>query len=52
MPSPSRFLSRRWLLAFLGIAALLFGLAMLHPYPRQSLFGHSRFVMARIDALC
>jgi hypothetical protein len=34
-----RFLSRRWLLAFLGIAALLFGLAMLHPYSRQSLFG-------------
>src|ERR1022692_3755033 len=34
-----RFLSRRWLLACLGVAALLFGLAMLHPYPRQSLFG-------------
>jgi hypothetical protein len=34
-----RFLSRRWLLAFLGALALLFGLAMLHPYPRQSLFG-------------
>jgi hypothetical protein len=34
-----RFLSRRWLLASIGIAALLFGLAMLHPYPRQSLFG-------------
>ena len=34
-----RFLSRRWLLAFLGGAALLVGLAMLHPYPRQSLFG-------------
>jgi HEAT repeat protein len=34
-----RLLSRRWLLAFLGSAALLFGLAMLHPYPRQSLFG-------------
>ena len=34
-----RFLSRRWLLAVLGAAALLFGLAMLHPYPRQSLFG-------------
>jgi hypothetical protein len=32
-------LTRRWLLAFLGGAALLFGLAMLHPYPRQSLFG-------------
>jgi hypothetical protein len=39
MLSPRRFLSRRWLLAFLGSAALLFGLAMLHPYPRQSLFG-------------
>jgi len=34
-----RFLSRRWLLAILGLAALLVGLAMLHPYPRQSLFG-------------
>jgi len=34
-----RFLSRRWLLAFLGALALLFGVAMLHPYPRQSLFG-------------
>jgi HEAT repeat protein len=39
MPSIRRFLSRRWLLAFLGAGALLFGLAMLHPYPRQSLFG-------------
>src|ERR1700687_2638126 len=39
MASLRRFLSRRWLLAFLGAAALLFGLAMLHPYPRQSLFG-------------
>jgi HEAT repeat protein len=39
MLSPRRFLTRRWLLAFLGSAALLFGLAMLHPYPRQSLFG-------------
>src|ERR1051326_5009639 len=38
MPNFRRFLSRRWL-AFLGGAALLFGLAMLHPYPRQSLFG-------------
>jgi HEAT repeat protein len=34
-----QFLSRRWLPAFLGGAALLFGLAMAHPYPRQSLFG-------------
>jgi len=39
MPNLRRFLSRRWLLAFLGVAALLFGLTMLHPYPRQSLFG-------------
>jgi hypothetical protein len=39
MPSVRRFLSPRWLLAFLGTFALLFGLAMLHPYPRQSLFG-------------
>jgi HEAT repeat protein len=31
--------SRRWLFAFLGVAAVLFGLLMLHPYPRQSLFG-------------
>ena len=31
--------SRRRLLTFAGILALLFGLAMLHPYPRQSLFG-------------
>src|SRR5262249_39732396 len=34
-----RFLTRRWLIALLGAVALLFGLAMLHPYPRQSLFG-------------
>jgi HEAT repeats/HEAT repeat len=34
-----RFLTRRWLLAYLGGAALIFGLSMLHPYPRQSLFG-------------
>ena len=34
-----RFPSRLWLLAFFTGAALLFGLAMLHPYPRQSLFG-------------
>lgn len=39
MPDFRRFLSRRWLLAVFGGAALLFGLAMLHPYPRQSLFG-------------
>ena len=39
MPDLRRFLSRRCLLAYLGGAALLFGLAMLHPYPRQSLFG-------------
>src|ERR1043166_481704 len=34
-----RFLSRHWLLASLGGAMILFGLAMLHPFPRQSLFG-------------
>ncbi len=34
-----RFLYRRWLLGVVVAAALLFGLAMLHPYPRQSLFG-------------
>ena len=39
MPNIRRFLSCRWLLGFVGIVALLFGLAMLHPYPRQSLFG-------------
>jgi HEAT repeat protein len=39
MPTLRRFLSRRWLLALLGASAMLFGLAMLHPYPRQSLFG-------------
>src|SRR5262249_32469470 len=39
MPNCRRILRRRWLLALIGIAALRFGLAMLHPYPRQSLFG-------------
>src|SRR5437764_15165053 len=39
MHSLRRFLTRRWLLGFLAAAVLLFGLAMLHPYPRQSLFG-------------
>ncbi len=39
MPNFRRFLSRRWLLGSLGAAALLFGVLMLHPYPRQSLFG-------------
>lgn len=39
MSKVRRFLSRRSLLGFVGIAALLLGLAMLHPYPRQSLFG-------------
>jgi hypothetical protein len=34
-----RFPSRRRLLTFITIAAPLFALAMLHPYPRQSLFG-------------
>jgi hypothetical protein len=39
MPNVRCFLSRRRLLAFLGVAAFVFGLLMLHPYPRQSLFG-------------
>src|SRR6266542_2241224 len=39
MPNVRRILSRRSLLAFLGIVAVFFGLAMLHPYPRQLLFG-------------
>jgi HEAT repeat protein len=39
MPNFRRFLSRRWLLAFVSACALVFGLLMLHPYPRQSLFG-------------
>ncbi len=39
MPRFQHLLSRRWLFAFLGVASLLLGLAMLHPYPRQSLFG-------------
>ncbi|MBI1832972.1 MAG: hypothetical protein HYR84_16150 [Planctomycetes bacterium] len=39
MPELRSLLSRRWLLGVLGVAALLFGLTMLHPYPRQSLFG-------------
>lgn len=39
MPNFRRFPSRRWLLAFVSVAALVFGLVMLHPYPRQSLFG-------------
>ncbi len=34
-----RLLTRRWLLGVLGVTALLVGLAMLHPYARQSLFG-------------
>ncbi len=38
MISFSRFLPRP-LLILVNILALLFGLAMLHPYPRQSLFG-------------
>jgi HEAT repeat protein len=41
MASFCRFLTRRWLIALPGAVALLFGLAMLHPYPRQSLFGPS-----------
>ena len=39
MPKLQRFLSRRRLLGFLAGLALVFGLLMLHPYPRQSLFG-------------
>jgi hypothetical protein len=39
MPDTRRFLSRRWLTGCFGAAAVLFGLVMLHPYPRQSLFG-------------
>lgn len=39
MPGPRSFLSsRKWFLLLLCVA-ILFGLAMLHPYPRQSLFG-------------
>ena len=34
-----RLHSRRWLLVPLGIGVLLVALAMLHPYPRQLLFG-------------
>jgi hypothetical protein len=34
-----RLLSRRWLLALLGGIAMLFAVAMSHPYARQSLFG-------------
>jgi hypothetical protein len=61
MPNFRRFVSRRWLLAFVGAAALVFGLLMLHPYPRQSLFGPTirgkpwrgvgRFVVASIAGL-
>jgi hypothetical protein len=39
MPEFRRFLNRRWQLGLLAAAALMFGLVMLHPYPRQSLFG-------------
>jgi hypothetical protein len=39
MPTIRHFLTRRRLLGSLGAAALLFGVLMLHPYPRQSLFG-------------
>jgi HEAT repeat protein len=34
-----RWVSGRCLVAFLGVAVFLFGVAMFHPYPRQSLFG-------------
>ena len=37
--SRPRFLSRRRVLAILGVLTLLFGVAMSHPYLRQSLFG-------------
>ena len=36
-----KLLSRRWLLGFVGALALLFGVAMLHPYPRQSLIART-----------
>jgi len=39
MSNIRRFVTRRRLLGVATISALLFGLAMLHPYPRQSLFG-------------
>jgi hypothetical protein len=39
MPNFRRWLSRRRVLIILGILALLFAVLMLHPYPRQSLFG-------------
>lgn len=39
MPNFRRYLTRRWLLACVSAPALGFGLLMLHPYPRQSLFG-------------
>jgi HEAT repeats len=39
MISLRRCLSRRSMLAFLVALTLLFGLTMLHPFPRQSLFG-------------
>ncbi len=38
MPNLRQFLTYRVLIS-LTIAALLFGEVMLHPYPRQSLFG-------------
>src|SRR5262249_55840559 len=34
-----KLVSRRRVLAVFSLVALLFGLAMLHPYPRQSLLG-------------
>jgi hypothetical protein len=39
MSSTRRWVTRRRVLVLLGAGALLCGLAMLHPYPRQSLFG-------------
>lgn len=39
MPILRRLLSRRFLLADLGVAVIIFASSMLHPYPRQSLFG-------------
>ncbi len=38
MPNLRHVLSRRLLIG-IAISALLFSLTMLHPYPRQSLFG-------------
>ena len=39
MSNPPRFLTRRRTLAIACLLTLLLGVPMLHPYPRQSLFG-------------